>query len=54
MTHTAGVVTLCTEQNRKKLKKDGTYDEYSYIPAYSTTDHRYLDGVLGAKMINKV
>ena len=24
------------------------------MPVYTTTDHRYLDGVLGAKMINKV
>ena len=36
------------------LNKDGSTSEKLFLPLHFTADHRYIDGVLGAKLIKQV
>ena len=48
------VMAICAIKNKKILNKDGSYTEKSYLPLYFTCDHRFIDGVLGAKLVKEV
>jgi len=54
MTHSAGVLTICAEVNKRELNKEGIYKIHSYLPLHITVDHRFMDGMSGGKLINKV
>ena len=38
---------------KKVLNKDGSITELEYLPVNTAIDHRYIDGVLGAKLIKE-
>lgn len=48
------VISICASQIKKILNKDGTVTEKELLPVYFASDHRYIDGVAGAKMIKDV
>ena len=48
------VLAICTLYKKNVLNKDGTTTEKLYLPLHFTADHRYIDGVLGAKLIKEV
>ena len=48
------IIAICATNKKNVLNKDGTYTEKSYLPLNFTCDHRYIDGVLGAKLVKEV
>ena len=48
------VLAICSLYKKNVLNKDGSYSEKIYLPLYFTVDHRYIDGVLGAKLSKEV
>lgn len=50
-TQTTGVFVSCAVETKKYLNLDGTYTTKEYLPVNFTLDHRYIDGVLSAKMV---
>lgn len=48
------VVAICAVNKKNVLNKDGTYTEKSFLPLYFTCDHRFIDGMLGAKLVKEV
>jgi pyruvate/2-oxoglutarate dehydrogenase complex dihydrolipoamide acyltransferase (E2) component len=48
------VVAICSINKKKVLNKDGSYTEKSYLPLNFTCDHRFIDGVIGAKLVREV
>ena len=40
-------------KKKKILNKDGTFTETEYLPVNFTLDHRFIDGVLSAKMVKE-
>ena len=48
------VIAICSTNKKNVLNKDGTNTEKSYLPLNFTCDHRYIDGVLGAKLVKEV
>ena len=52
-TQTSGVFANCEIKKKKILNKDGTFTETEYLPVNFTLDHRFIDGVLSAKMVKE-
>lgn len=50
-TQTTGVFVSCPVETKKTLNLDGTISVKEYLPVNFTLDHRYIDGVLSAKMV---
>lgn len=50
---TAGVFTCCNIFKKKILNQDGIYEEKEFLPVNFSIDHRYVDGVLCAKMVRE-
>lgn len=48
------VLAICTLYKKNVLNKDGSVTEKLYLPLHFTADHRYIDGVLGAKLTKEV
>lgn len=48
------VVAICAVSKKKELNKDGSYTEKNYLPLHFTCDHRFIDGMLGAKLVKEV
>jgi hypothetical protein len=48
------VLAICTLYKKNVLNKDGSTSEKLFLPLHFTADHRYIDGVLGAKLIKQV
>jgi len=48
------VVAICSINKKKVLNKDGSNTEKSYLPLHFTCDHRFIDGVIGAKLVREV
>jgi hypothetical protein len=48
------ILAICSVNNKKVLSKDGSYTEKSYLPLHFTCDHRFIDGILGAKLVKEV
>ncbi len=48
------VVAVCSTIKKNVLNKDGTLTEKNYLPLHFNCDHRFMDGVLGAKMVKEV
>lgn len=44
------VLAICTLYEKNTLNKDGSTTKKLYLPLHFTADHRYIDGVLGAKL----
>ena len=40
-------------KKKRILNKDGSYTETEYLPVNFTLDHRFIDGVLSAKMVKE-
>lgn len=53
-THTVGVATICSIKQRNKLQLDGSYVKKEVITVNVSLDHRYLDGMLCAKLLKEV
>lgn len=49
-THTVGVITLCAIKSKNILQLDGSYKKEEILTINASLDHRYVDGVLGAKL----
>lgn len=54
LTHTVGVMTICKMRQCKELQLDGTYKHEEHMIINTALDHRYMDGVIGSKMIKEV
>ena len=52
-TETAGGFACCSTYTKKIVNEDGTITEKEYLPVNFTIDHRYVDGVLCAKMVKE-
>lgn len=52
-TQTAGVFSSSGLLHLKDLKEDGKYEEKDVYPVNFTLDHRYVDGMLSAKMVKQ-
>ena len=52
-TQTSGVFANCEIKKKRILNKDGSYTETEYLPVNFTLDHRFIDGVLSAKMVKE-
>lgn len=50
-TQTAGVFSTSSVEHLYDYKDDGTVIESDIFPVNFTIDHRYIDGVLAAKMV---
>jgi len=48
------VITICAISKKNILNKDGTFTEKVYLPLHFSCDHRFIDGVLGAKLVKEV
>lgn len=48
------IATLCSLKIKRTLNKDGSITEREVLPVHFAVDHRYVDGILGAKMMNEV
>ncbi len=53
-THTVGVTTICAIKQKNKLQLDGSYLKKDIITVNVSLDHRYLDGMLCAKILKEV
>jgi pyruvate/2-oxoglutarate dehydrogenase complex dihydrolipoamide acyltransferase (E2) component len=53
-TYTSFLMTICASKKKRILNKDGSFTEKEILPVNITLDHRFMDGVLGAKMIKFV
>mmetsp|Transcript_23244 Transcript_23244/g.24181 ORF Transcript_23244/g.24181 Transcript_23244/m.24181 type:complete len:311 (-) Transcript_23244:68-1000(-) len=53
-THTVGVATICTVKTKSILQKDGSLLKKEVITMNFALDHRYIDGVLGAKLAREL
>jgi hypothetical protein len=47
-------MTICKMRKVKDLQLDGTYKHEEHMIINSALDHRYMDGVIGSKMIKEV
>ena len=52
-TQTAGVFACCSTFKKPTVNPDGSVTEKEYLPVNFTIDHRYVDGVLCAKMVRE-
>lgn len=50
-TQTVGVFSTSTCLHLKTLQENGKYEEKDVFPVNFTLDHRYVDGMLSAKMV---
>ena len=51
--HKLQVFLQIVKLKKKILNKDGTFTETEYLPVNFTLDHRFIDGVLSAKMVKE-
>ena len=52
-TQTAGVFACCSTYKKNIGNPDGSIVEKEYLPVNFSIDHRYVDGVLCAKMVRE-
>ena len=52
-TQTEGIMNCCNVVKKKVVNPDGSVSDKEYLPVYFSLDHRYVDGVLCAKMVNE-
>ena len=52
-TQTAKVFACCSTFKKPTVNPDGSVTEKEYLPVNFTIDHRYVDGVLCAKMVRE-
>lgn len=52
--HSVGVLTICSTQKKKILQLDGSEIEDEQTTLNFSLDHRYMDGVLIAKVIKSI
>jgi hypothetical protein len=48
------IATICSTKIKRILNKDGSVTEKEILPVHFAVDHRYIDGILGAKLMNEV